>query len=234
MRGNAREGVQQTTGWQERRDWLGPANRVGRNSDGYSTCNPVRGVHGRLRHSGELMVASTRAGRDEGKPALAANLIRLEYLWAGSDPSASTNVGPSIYQTARVYWETGMGTPGAGGGVEGFCWLEYNSWPGDFVAPSPHATLAAKPWVHGDADYANWGLDTANIVLYNGDGDPTGRSFAEMDPDSTADKCPSSYICHPNGSTTLEHFPSVPAVSWISSIFTGAKETASGPPSPTV
>ena len=32
----------------------------------------------------------------------------------------------------------------------------------------------ATPWVNGDADFANWGVDTADIVLDNADGWPDG------------------------------------------------------------
>jgi hypothetical protein len=113
---------------------------------------------------------------------------------------------PGSYQAARVNWETAMAKPGSFGGVEGFCWLANNSWPGDYVVPSPPGKLPAKPWIYGDADYANWGVDTANIVLYNGDGDPTGRFFAEMDPNATVDQYPTSYLYHPFGPTALEQF----------------------------
>ncbi len=111
---------------------------------------------------------------------------------------------PGYYTTSRVYWETIMGQPGAGGGVEGFCWGEYSSWPGDFVVPSPPGSLPAKPWIYGDADYADWGVDTANIVLYDGDSDD--RSFAEMDPVSTTDKYPASALYFPDGPLGLEKF----------------------------
>ena len=103
---------------------------------------------------------------------------------------------PGLYQEARVYWETIMGRPDVSAGVEGFCWLEYNSWPGDFVIPSPPGSLPAKPWIYGDADFANWGVDTANIVLYNGDGSYLSF-FAEMDPVSTPDNYPASYLHNP-------------------------------------
>jgi hypothetical protein len=79
-----------------------------------------------------------------------------------------------------------------GGGVHGFTWANSDSWPGDFIVPSPPGSLPAKPWIHGDADYANWGVDSANIVLYNGDGNYTG--FAEMHPDAAAIDYPVSQL----------------------------------------
>ena len=97
---------------------------------------------------------------------------------------------PYIYQQARVYWDTIMGT--YGGGVQAFSWANSDSWPGDFIVPSPPGSLPAKPWIYGDADYANWGVDTANIVLYNGDGNYSG--FAEMHPDDAADEYPGSQL----------------------------------------
>jgi Family of unknown function (DUF6345) len=138
----------------------------------------------------------------------------VEYIPVVSQPIPAKLNGPVSYgcespypfQTARVYWETGMAWPGAFGGVEAFCWTSYNSWPGDYVVPSPPGSIPAKPWADGDADYANFGVDTANIVLYNGDGDPTGRFFAEMDPTVTVNQYPASYLYHPSGQYSLEEF----------------------------
>lgn len=97
---------------------------------------------------------------------------------------------PYIYPQGYVYWDTIMAN--SGGGVEGFTWANSDSWPGDFIVPSPPGSLPAKPWIYGDADYANWGVDTANIVLYNGDGNYTG--FAEMHPDDAANDYPGSQL----------------------------------------
>ncbi len=97
---------------------------------------------------------------------------------------------PYVYQLARTYWDAVMAN--YGGGEQGFSWANSDSWPGDFIVPSPPGTLPAKPWIYGDADYANWGVDTANIVLYNGDGNYTG--FAEMHPDDAANDYPGSQL----------------------------------------
>lgn len=62
-----------------------------------------------------------------------------------------------------------MGTPG-GGATLSFDWLGDTAWTGDFIRPTPAGTLVGTPWVYGDANYANWGVDTADIVLDNADG----------------------------------------------------------------
>lgn len=86
----------------------------------------------------------------------------------------SENPGdPLHWMPARVAWNTEMGTSGAGATLS-FDWLGDSAWPGDFIVPTPAGTLVATPWVYGDADYANWGVDTADIVLDNADGWPDG------------------------------------------------------------
>jgi hypothetical protein len=75
---------------------------------------------------------------------------------------------PEDWVQERVGWQAGMANPGAG--TQAFCWLGDNSWPGDYIKPSPAGSLPARPWIYGDADYANWGVNTANLVLINGDG----------------------------------------------------------------
>jgi Family of unknown function (DUF6345) len=80
----------------------------------------------------------------------------------------------------RVGWQNGMSSSSAGGGSQKYAWLGADAWPGDFIEPSPKGSLPAMPWVNGDADYANWGINTASIVLNNTDGDPDG--FASSQP----------------------------------------------------
>ena len=87
---------------------------------------------------------------------------------------------PGEWTLERVGWQNGMSTPGAGGGTEKFCWLGDDSWPGDYIRPAVAGTLPAEPWIYGDADYSNWGINTANLVLINGDGWPEG--FTAMYP----------------------------------------------------
>jgi hypothetical protein len=82
----------------------------------------------------------------------------------------SENPGdPLKWVPGRVAWNKEMGTSGAGATLS-FSWLGDSAWPGDFIRPTPAGTLVATPWVYGDADYANWGVDTADIVLDNADG----------------------------------------------------------------
>jgi hypothetical protein len=85
---------------------------------------------------------------------------------------------PEEWTQERVGWQQGMANPG--GGSQKFCWLGDASWPGDYIKPSPAGSLPAKPWIYGDADYSNWGVNTANLVLINGDGWPDG--FTAMYP----------------------------------------------------
>jgi hypothetical protein len=76
----------------------------------------------------------------------------------------------------RVSWQAGMATPGAGGGVQRFCWTGNLAWPGDFIEPPVPGVLPGNPPVFGDADFANWGVNTADIVFYVGHGAPWGIS----------------------------------------------------------
>ena len=86
----------------------------------------------------------------------------------------------------RVGWQQGMAH--AGGGSQKFCWINDASWPGDYIKPSPAGSLPASPWIYGDADYSNWGVNTANLVLINGDANPD--EFTEMYPGAP----PSAYF----------------------------------------
>ncbi|PMD33416.1 hypothetical protein L207DRAFT_518185 [Hyaloscypha variabilis F] len=98
-----------------------------------------------------------------------------------NDPGPSPVDGS--YAPERIAWQKAMGAPGHGGGSERFCWLGDSSWPGDYIEPVPAGTLEANPWINGDADYLNWGINSTNIMLYNGDGWPYG--VTEMYPGAT-------------------------------------------------
>lgn len=98
-----------------------------------------------------------------------------------NDPGPSPVDGS--YAPERIAWLQAMGAPGQGGGSQRFCWLADSSWPGDYIEPVPPGTLEANPWINGDSDYSNWGINTTNIMLYNGDGWPYGIS--EMYPGAT-------------------------------------------------
>src|SRR5271166_54142 len=71
--------------------------------------------------------------------------------------------------------------------------------------PTPPGALDASPWINGDADYRNWGINTANIVFHIGDGNP--YLFAEMYPGATPAEYNTSagaYVLAPNSSVTVE------------------------------
>jgi hypothetical protein len=95
-----------------------------------------------------------------------------------NDPGPSVTDGS--YAPERIAWQQAMGASGAGGGTQNFCWLADSSWPGDYIEPVPPGSLPSSPWINGDADFSNWGINTANIMLYNGDGSPNW--IAEMYP----------------------------------------------------
>jgi len=113
----------------------------------------------------------------------------------------SENPGdPLHWMPARVAWNTEMGTPGDGATLS-FDWLGYDAWPGDFIRPTPPGTLVATPWVYGDADYANWGVDTADIVLDNADGWPDGTVL--MQPGAPATDYATASISTPVSAQTV-------------------------------
>jgi len=109
---------------------------------------------------------------------------------------------PGGWTPARVAWQNSMGTSGAGGGTQSYCWLGADAWPGDFIEPNPPGTLVATPWVYGDADFANWGVNTADIVLDNADGNPD--QTVVMEPGAAVSNYPTSLIQSPNNSSTVE------------------------------
>jgi Family of unknown function (DUF6345) len=85
---------------------------------------------------------------------------------------------PGAWTGDRIAWQAAMSA--FGGGTERFCWMADSSWPGDYIEPPDPGTLDSYPWINGDADYRNWGINTANIVYYIGDSNP--EVFAEMYP----------------------------------------------------
>jgi hypothetical protein len=89
---------------------------------------------------------------------------------SGPSYGAESPADPGEWTACRVGWQNGMSTAGAGGGTQSFAWLGDDAWPGDFIEPSPAGTLVATPWVNGDADFANWGINTADLVIDIADG----------------------------------------------------------------
>jgi hypothetical protein len=96
----------------------------------------------------------------------------------------------------RQGWQTGMATPG--GGTRVFAWLGDTAWPGDFIEPNPPDALVPTPWINGDADYSNWGVNTAAIVLNNTDGWATG--FCSSEPGATDAEYPTAELNCPSSS----------------------------------
>ena len=110
---------------------------------------------------------------------------------------------PGAWTGDRVAWQNAMST--YGGGSERFCWLADSSWPGDYIEPTKPGTIGAHPWITGDADYENWGVNTANIVFYIGDANP--YVFAEMYPGAAPAQYNTSAgasVLAPNSSVTVE------------------------------
>jgi hypothetical protein len=95
---------------------------------------------------------------------------------SGPSYGAESPADPGEWTSCRVGWQNGMGTAGAGGGTQSFAWLGDDAWPGDFIEPKPAGTLVATPWVNGDADYANWGINTADLVIDIADANADGKS----------------------------------------------------------
>jgi hypothetical protein len=110
---------------------------------------------------------------------------------------------PGAWTGDRIAWQDAMST--FGGGSERFCWLADSSWPGDYIEPTPPGTLDSPPWIEGDADYRNWGINTANIVFYIGDSNP--NVFAEMYPGAAPADYNSpggAYVWAPTYATTVQ------------------------------
>ncbi len=113
----------------------------------------------------------------------------------------SENPGDPLHWTAaRIAWNKEMGTLGSGATLS-FNWLGDDAWPGDFIRPTPAGTLVATPWIYGDADYANWGVDSADIVLDNADGWPDGTVL--MQPGAPATDYATASIASPVSAQTV-------------------------------
>jgi hypothetical protein len=127
---------------------------------------------------------------------------RLVPNGKGGGPSASYGTESPRepdFAVDRVGWQNGMATPGGGGGTEVFAWLGDCAWPGDFIEPNPPGTLPATPWINGDADYSNWGVNTASIVLNNTDGFAQG--FCSSQPGATIAEYPTAELFCPSSPT---------------------------------
>jgi hypothetical protein len=119
----------------------------------------------------------------------------------GKGPGPSASYGTESprepdFAVDRVGWQNGMATPGGGGGTEVFAWLGDLAWPGDFIQASPPGTLPATPWINGDADFSNWGVNTAAIVLNNTDG--WAQGFDASQPGATIAEYPTAQLWCPS------------------------------------
>jgi len=94
-----------------------------------------------------------------------------------------------------------MFTPGSGSGTQEFCWMGDDAWPGDFVLQSPAGSLVSQPWIYGDIDYLNWGINTADLVLHIGDGNSDG--FTQMQPGAPLDKYATAWVAAPVDQPTI-------------------------------
>lgn len=152
----------------------------------------------------------------------------------GGGPSASWGTeSPREPEFAvdRIGWQNGMSTPGAGGGTEVFAWLVDLAWPGDFIQANPPGTLPGTPWINGDADFSNWGVDTAAIVLNNTDGWAGG--FDSSQPGATdAEYATAELLCPANpGYTVVTNLlnGSATATTQYSNVSENGSWTPSGP-----
>jgi len=113
----------------------------------------------------------------------------------GASYGAESPADPGEWTPCRVGWQKGMGTSGAGGGTQKFAWLGDDAWPGDFIEPKPAGTLVATPWVYGDADFANWGINTADLVIDIADGNADTKTA--MQPGAPLSDYATAYLCNP-------------------------------------
>jgi hypothetical protein len=113
----------------------------------------------------------------------------------GASYGAESPADPGEWTPCRVGWQKGMQTSGAGGGTQSFAWLGDNAWPGDFIEPQPAGTLVTTPWVNGDADYQNWGINTADLVIDIADGNADTKTA--MQPGAPLSDYATAYLCAP-------------------------------------
>jgi hypothetical protein len=90
-------------------------------------------------------------------------------------------VDPGLGTKDRTDWRARMmADPGAGN--ESFLWTINTAWMGDFLDPAVPHKLGISPDITGCDDYKNWGVDSADIVLYIGHGAPTAITFTATPP----------------------------------------------------
>jgi hypothetical protein len=100
---------------------------------------------------------------------------------SGPQWGTESPVDPGLGATDTADWRARMlADPGAGS--ECFLWTLNTAWLGDFINPPVPHVVPPNPMVNGDDDYHNWGVDSADIVLYIGHGNPTVITFSVTPP----------------------------------------------------
>ncbi len=135
------------------------------------------------------VLALLAAGRGDAAAAAAPD----KPTYAVQSPREPT------FAVDRLAWQKAMAAPGAGGGVQAYERLGAESWPGDFIAPSPRGTTPDAPWINGDADTR--GINTAAMVLNNTDGFADG--FAAAEPNAKADAYATAQVRAPSAAQTV-------------------------------
>ena len=148
--------------------------------------------------------------------SVAAEAVVVE----GTTPDPAIDYGcespydPGLGSGDRANWLTGMGLPG--GGSQRFCWTGSAAWPGDFIEPKVPGVLGAGPWTVGDADFSNWGVNSADIVLYIGHGNPNVITFVIYGNERSIGTCgyvdPQSLLWEPYYQQTLDVAMTIPTI----------------------
>jgi hypothetical protein len=100
---------------------------------------------------------------------------------SGPQWGTESPVDPGLGATDTSDWRARMiADPGTGS--ESFLWTLNTAWLGDFINPPVPHVLPVNPMVNGDDDFHNWGVDSADIVLYIGHGNPTAITFSVTPP----------------------------------------------------
>lgn len=148
-----------------------------------------------VQASTAVQVRARPLGLEESNPELFALLHPSGPAFATPTYGCFNPADPGKWTSCRVGWQSSMFAPGAGSGTQRFCWMGDDAWPGDFVRHNPVGTLPSQPWVNGDADYSNWGVNTADLVLHIGDGNSDG--FTQMQPGAPLADYATSWVAAP-------------------------------------
>jgi hypothetical protein len=148
------------------------------------TVRDANGVTARQFQSVDAFVTATT----QGKPKI--NNLTIPAVSYGIESPREPD-----FASDRLGWEKGMGEGGAAV-TEAFSWQGDLAWPGDFVEPVKPGVVSNNPWIDGNADYENWGINTAAIVLNNTDGAPDG--FNASNPGAAPEDYPTAFLWAPS------------------------------------